>query len=100
MTKKGGITELVKIFALAAARNVTVMVHAFYDGPGLLAAIHTSAALGSGESMIEWRRFDLEAQLYGGALLPVDGHIPVPAGPGLGIDPDADVTHAFTVATV
>lgn len=95
--KMGGITELVKIFAIAAARNVTVMVHTFYDGPGLLAAIHTSAAIGSAESMIEWRYFDLEAQLYGDALLPVAGHIVVPAGPGLGIDPDADVIRDYTV---
>lgn len=95
--KMGGITELVKVFAIAAACDVTVMVHSFYDGPGLLAAIHASAALGSAESMIEWRYFDLEAQLYGSALLPTDGHIAVPAGPGLGIDPDEDVIRAYTV---
>ena len=28
--------------------------------------------------MIEWRRFNLEAQLYGGALVPENGRIPVP----------------------
>jgi hypothetical protein len=37
------------------------MLHSFYDGPGLLPAIHTAAALGAGETMIEWRAFDLEA---------------------------------------
>ncbi|HLZ65529.1 MAG TPA: mandelate racemase/muconate lactonizing enzyme family protein [Aliidongia sp.] len=93
--KMGGITEIAKVFALAAAHNVTVMVHTFYDGPGLLAAIHASAALGSAESMVEWRYFDLEAQLYGSALLPVDGHIPVPDGPGLGLEPDEDVIRTY-----
>jgi L-alanine-DL-glutamate epimerase-like enolase superfamily enzyme len=93
--KMGGVSELAKVFAIAAVRNVTVMVHTFYDGPGLLAAIHATAALGSAESMIEWRDFDLEAQLYGGALLPADGHVPVPAGPGLGLEPDEDVIRAY-----
>ena len=94
--KMGGITELAKIAAIAAARNVTLMVHTFYDGPGLLAAIHTTAALGSAASMVEWRYFDLEAQLYG-SLMPVDGHIPVPQGPGLGLEPDQDVIRTYTL---
>jgi L-alanine-DL-glutamate epimerase-like enolase superfamily enzyme len=84
----GGITELLKVFPIAAVRNVTVMPHCFYDGPGLLAAIHVIAALGSADAMVEWRYFDLEAQLYGGLISPVDGQIKVPQGPGLGFDPD------------
>ena len=47
--------------------------------------------------MVEWRYFDLEAQLYGSSLLPADGHIPVPQGPGLGLDPDQDVIRTYTV---
>jgi L-alanine-DL-glutamate epimerase-like enolase superfamily enzyme len=93
--KMGGITELVKIFPAAAVRNVAVMPHTFYDGPGLLAAIHASAALGTADTMIEWRFFDLEARIYGGALVPKDGRLQVPQGPGLGIDPDPDVIHAY-----
>lgn len=89
--KMGGITELSKIFPTAAVHNVAVMPHTFYDGPGLLAAIHATAALGTADAMIEWRCFDLEAQLYGGALVPKRGRVAVPEGPGLGIDPDPDV---------
>lgn len=62
--KMGGITELQKVYALANAHGVTVMDHAFYDSPGLLAAVHGSAALGGAKSLVEWRYFDLEAQLY------------------------------------
>ena len=62
--KMGGISELRKVFALAAAQNVTVMPHSFYDGPGFLAAVHVNAAVGQG-SLVEWRYFDLEAKLYG-----------------------------------
>ncbi|KKX66495.1 mandelate racemase/muconate lactonizing enzyme family protein [Pseudomonas putida] len=93
--KMGGITELQKVYALANAHGVTVMVHAFYDGPGLLAAVHGSAALGGAKSLVEWRYFDLEAQLYGEAIIPRNGRIDVPQGPGLGIEPDQDVIRDY-----
>ena len=95
VAKMGGITELLKVFPIAAVRNTTVMPHCFYDGPGLLAAIHTTAALGTPDSMIEWRYFDLEAQLYGGALRQVNGRVSVPQRPGLGFDPDSNVIRDY-----
>ncbi|HEY1915440.1 MAG TPA: mandelate racemase/muconate lactonizing enzyme family protein [Streptosporangiaceae bacterium] len=93
--KMGGITELCKVFTLAAVHNVTVVPHSFYDGPGLLAAIHTVAVHGTDDAMIEWRYFDLEAQIYGNALTTTNGRVQVPQGPGLGIDPDPDVIHTY-----
>jgi L-alanine-DL-glutamate epimerase-like enolase superfamily enzyme len=93
--KMGGISELRKIFPIAAVHNTAVMPHSFYDGPGLLAAIHTTAALGTVDSMIEWREFDLEATIYGGKLSPKGGRISVPQGPGLGMDPDPEVIKAY-----
>jgi L-alanine-DL-glutamate epimerase-like enolase superfamily enzyme len=71
------------------------MPHSFYDGPGLRAAIHATAALGTADSMIEWRWFDLEATIYGDKLSPKAGRISVPQEPGLGIDPDPDVIRAY-----
>jgi L-alanine-DL-glutamate epimerase-like enolase superfamily enzyme len=93
--KMGGISELRKVFSLAAVHNVVVMPHTFYDGPGLLAAIQATAALGTADSMIEWRCFDLEAQLYGGALAQEGGRVSVPQGAGLGIEPDADIIRDY-----
>jgi L-alanine-DL-glutamate epimerase-like enolase superfamily enzyme len=95
--KMGGISELCKVFPLAAVRNIPVMTHSFYDGPGLLAATQATAGLGSVDSMIEWRWFDLEAPIYGDALHVEDGWISVPQGPGLGIDPDPDVISTYGI---
>jgi L-alanine-DL-glutamate epimerase-like enolase superfamily enzyme len=64
------------------------MPHTFYHGPGLLAAIHVTAALGTSESLVEWRYSDLEAWPYDSQIAPAGGRIPVPQGPGLGADPD------------
>jgi L-alanine-DL-glutamate epimerase-like enolase superfamily enzyme len=96
--KMGGISELRKVFPRAVVHNPTVMPHSFYDGPGLLAAIHATAALGTADSMIEWRWFDLEATIYGRAFRPKPGRIVVPQGAGLGIDPDPDVIGKFRLA--
>ena len=93
----GGISELRKVFALAAANNVTVMPHSFYDGPGLLAALHVNAAFGVG-SLVEWRFFDLEARLYGNEGVPKNGSIAVPTAPGLGFDPDPEVIERYRVS--
>jgi len=95
--KMGGLTELRKVYALANAHNATVMVHSFYDGPGLLASVHASAALGGPGALVEWRYFDLEAPLYGEAIMPKNGAIAVPQGPGLGIEPDPDVIREYRV---
>jgi L-alanine-DL-glutamate epimerase-like enolase superfamily enzyme len=93
--KMGGLTELSKVFAMANAHNTTVRIHTFYDGPGLLAAIHANAALGGPGAMVEWRYFDQEAQLYGDAVAPKDGAVAVPQGPGLGFEPSADVIRKY-----
>lgn len=92
--KMGGVSELRKVFTLAAAYNVTVMPHSFYDGPAFLAGVHVSAALGCG-SMVEWRYFDLEARLYGDEAIPLDGAISVPQTHGLGFDPDPEIIRRY-----
>jgi L-alanine-DL-glutamate epimerase-like enolase superfamily enzyme len=94
--KMGGVSELRKVFTLAAAYNVTVMPHSFYDGPAFLAGLHVNAALGHPSSagvgsMVEWRYFDLERRLYGDHAVPHNGSIAVPQTPGLGFDPDPEV---------
>jgi len=93
--KTGGVSDLCKVFSIAAVRNVAVMLHSFYEGAGLLAAIHATAAFGTADAMIEWRVFDLENHVYGDALAPTRGRIAVPQTPGLGLDPDPDVIRTY-----
>ncbi len=95
--KMGGVSELRKVFSLAAAYNVTVMPHSFYDGPAFLAGVHVNAALGRG-SWVEWRYFDLEMRLYGDQAIPREGSITVPLTPGMGFDPDPDVIRRYRAA--
>ncbi|CAG4921952.1 enolase C-terminal domain-like protein [Paraburkholderia saeva] len=96
--KMGGLTEPKKVFAMANTNNVTVMVHTFYDGPGHLASVHASAALGGPGALVEWRYFDLEAQPYGDAIVLHDGAIAVPQGVGLGLEPNHEVVREYRVA--
>jgi L-alanine-DL-glutamate epimerase-like enolase superfamily enzyme len=78
----GGISEVTKVIPLASVHKIRVMTHRFYDGPSLLAAIHVIAAIGTADSMIEWRYFDLETQLYGDALSAERRRIRVLQAPG------------------
>ena len=71
------------------------MPHTFYEGPGLLAAIHATAALGTADAMIEWRYFDLEAHTYGDALTAERGRGPGITGSRLGVDPDPGAIHEY-----
>ncbi len=94
--KSGGVSGLCDVFALAHEYGVRVVPHSFYEGPGLLAAIHACAAL-SPHPLVEWRFFDTEARLYGDEVVPVDGKLRVPEGPGLGYDPDPEIIGRYRI---
>jgi L-alanine-DL-glutamate epimerase-like enolase superfamily enzyme len=95
VTKVGGVTEFLKVAALADAAGVTLMPHSPYFGPGFLATLQLAAARGQPGGMIERYHMDLEASLYGKAIDPVNGAFAVPQGPGLGCEPDPDVLKAY-----
>jgi D-galactarolactone cycloisomerase len=96
VTKVGGVTEFMKVAALADAAGVTLMPHSPYFGPGFLATLQLAAARGQRGGMIERYHMDLEASLYGKLIDPVDGAFNVPDGPGLGRDPDPDVIKTYS----
>jgi D-galactarolactone cycloisomerase len=96
VTKVGGITEFLKVAALAEAAGVTLMPHSPYFGPGFLATLQLMAARGQPGGMSERYHMDLEAGLYGKWLDPVNGGFLVPDGPGLGCEPDPAVIKAYS----
>ena len=93
-TKLGGLSELRWASALARERGVAVAPHSPYFGPGLLATLHAIAAEPAIES-IETFYLQLQPDLFGGRLAVVAGHLTVPEGPGLGLDPDPAVLTRF-----
>lgn len=95
VTKVGGVTEFMKVAALADAAGVMLMPHSPYFGPGFLATLQLMAARGEPGGMIERYHMDLEASLYGDAIDPVNGGFIVPSGPGLGRDPDPNVLKTY-----
>ena len=95
VTKVGGVTEFLKVATLADAAGVTLMPHSPYFGPGFLATLQLTAARGQPGALVERYHMDLEANLYGELIDPVNGAFAVPQGPGLGRDPDPDVIKTY-----
>jgi L-alanine-DL-glutamate epimerase-like enolase superfamily enzyme len=93
VTKVGGITEFLKVAALADARGVRLAPHSPYFGPGALATLHLLAA--REDARFEYFYLWPEAKLFGATLDPAGGALNVPSGPGLGVDPDPEVMRRF-----
>ena len=94
VTKVGGITEFLKVAALARERGVKLAPHSPYFGPGALATLHLLAAL-TDEARFEYFYLRADAALYGSALQPRGGELAVPRAPGLGMEPDPDVIRRY-----
>ena len=94
VTKVGGVTEFLKVRALAEAHNVRLAPHSPYFGPGALATLHLLAS-GADDAMFEHFYLQAAAKLYGTALDPVNGVLALPTGPGLGVEPDAAVVRRY-----
>jgi D-galactarolactone cycloisomerase len=94
VTKVGGITEFLKVKALAEVRNVRLAPHSPYFGPGALATLHLLAVYGE-PSWFEYFYLWPDAKLFGAILDPINGALDVPPGPGLGCDPDPGVIDRY-----
>jgi L-alanine-DL-glutamate epimerase-like enolase superfamily enzyme len=97
VAKTGGVTELLKIAAFCAASAVEFVPHCALFGPGQIATIHINAAQRT-VPLLERLYCDFEAEIYGGATLPVAGRVPVPRAAGLGIAPDMAVVDRYRIA--
>ena len=85
--KVGGIYEMFKIINIAEDKNISVMPHTAYFGPGFLATLQL-AALMKKETYIERFYLDIEEEFYPNFKKALNGKYNLPKGPGLGIDLD------------
>jgi len=94
VTKIGGITGALQVYALAAAHGVTIVPHCAYFGQGYLASLHLAASL---PQAVPFERLflDLETSPLSPWTEAKDGTLRVPDGPGLGCDPDMKLVERY-----
>jgi D-galactarolactone cycloisomerase len=97
VAKIGGVTEVVKIAAVAEAVGARFVPHCAYFGPGFLASLHLAAALAP-TTPFERLFVDLEASPYHDLIGAKGGLVAVPNGPGLGRDPDLDILRRYALS--
>lgn len=97
VVKHGGIADVMRMVETAEGAGMRAVPHCPFVGPGLLATIHIVAAMQS-DVPCEHRYCDLLASPLGEAVVAKDGRLPVPTGPGLGVDPDLGVLERYRVA--
>jgi D-galactarolactone cycloisomerase len=86
VTKVGGVSAMLAVRDLAARHGAALVPHCPYYGPGLLASLHVLACA-EVEEPLEYYFADLAQPPYP-ALIPRDGYVAVPQGPGLGLKID------------
>ena len=99
VTRCGGITEMMRIAALAEEHGVALVPHAWKSGIIKAASLHCNAVL-PGALFQEYCVAETEINTkLTRQLLPIesDGYVPVPTEPGLGIDLDEDVLSSLRV---
>ena len=96
IAKIGGITEVMKIAAVAEAKGVRMVPHCAYFGPGFLASLHLAAALAP-TAPFERLFVDLEASPYHDLVEAKGGSVTVFDALGLGRDPDLDVLRRYAL---
>lgn len=104
LCSSGGFTECKKIAALAQAWMTTLVPHVWGTGIGLAASLQFLAALPHNplssnpeEPMLEYDRSShpFREDLIGGAINMTNGRVPVPQGPGIGVDIDREVLERY-----
>jgi L-alanine-DL-glutamate epimerase-like enolase superfamily enzyme len=92
--KVGGISEMMKIAAMANRANLAIAPHSFYFGPGLAATLHVAASL-TKEVAIELPACELEVPFLNDPIVARDGWVEVPDGPGLGVTVNDDAVRRY-----
>ncbi|MGE8369876.1 MAG: mandelate racemase/muconate lactonizing enzyme family protein [Pseudomonas putida] len=94
VTKVGGISECLRIAALAERYDAVVLPHCPYFGPGLVATLHL-AAVQPRVPQVEYLFVEPAGWLYPVEQLRQGNQLQIPQGPGLGLDIDLAVAERF-----
>jgi L-alanine-DL-glutamate epimerase-like enolase superfamily enzyme len=98
VTKVGGVTEYLKVTALADEMGVKLAPHSPYFGPGFLATLQLMS-LRDDASFVEVFFMNRAACLWGDRInVDANGTITVPQGPGLGYEPDKRIIERYRVS--
>lgn len=101
----GGFTECRKIAALAQAWHMPITPHVWGSGVGLAASLQFLATLAPAplalapiEPMLEYDQsaHPFRQDLIFGAITMQAGRVPIPTGPGIGVEVDRDVIARYT----
>jgi D-galactarolactone cycloisomerase len=104
LCSSGGFTECKKIAAIAQAWNTAVVPHVWGTGIGLAASLQFIATLpptplssNPEEPMLEYDRSShpFREDLIRGAISTVNGKVPVPQRPGVGVEVDREVLERY-----
>lgn len=96
VTKVGGVSEFLKVAALARSAGKTPMPHSPYFGPGYWATLQLCAHLPEA-GLFEFLYVEPEAWLGRNIPLPKDGRIAIPGAPGIGFEPDEAAVARFRI---
>jgi L-alanine-DL-glutamate epimerase-like enolase superfamily enzyme len=95
----GGFTEAKKVCSLAEERNLKIVPHLWKSGISIAAAAHLAATATNCEFIEflpdEMCDSSLRRELVSNELRMVDGKIPLPKKPGLGVDLNRDALERF-----
>jgi L-alanine-DL-glutamate epimerase-like enolase superfamily enzyme len=96
VTKVGGLSEMRRIAWLAEAHGIEVVPHGWNTAVGVAADAHLVSSLPT-RSFVEFNVGNplVEALIHPPFKLDQDGRLPVPTGPGLGIEPDRERLEQF-----
>ena len=96
----GGLTVARQVSELARASQRRCIPHCFSTGINLAASLHWMAAFGPENALIEYclRPSPLMRKLVRSLPPLVDGYVPVPQGPGLGVELDQSIIEQFRVS--
>jgi D-galactarolactone cycloisomerase len=90
--RAGGITEVVRIAALANEQNIPIATHSWSDALAIIANAHVVAAASNGMMIeIDQTGNPFVEELLVESLHIKDGLLHLPLGPGLGVDVDMNV---------